>query len=689
MHLEEHFGSFYYMENSCKFTICNKLINYIYKMRITTLSVCLVLFILSTSVLNAQSRRIERANQAYEEGEYNRAVELLREAYSSVNDFELRSEMIFRIARSYYKLRNPRQAEMWFGHAVNRNYPDPLVHLYYGEVLKMNEKYDEALEQFEIFSELVPDDPRGPNGIESCTLAIEWMDNPTPYVIEDMKFFNSRYRDYSPAFAKEDYSVVYFTSTRENDISDDIHGVTGEYFSNIFETRRDRQGRWSDPAPLDGNINSRFDEGTPSFSGDYTAMYFTSCRVTREVSGCQIFVTNRRRDRWERPGRLELTDDTLIAAHPAVSPNELTLYFVSDMPGSYGEKDIWKVTRRSVQDSWGEPENLGPEINTTGNEVFPFVHPDGTIYFSSDGHPGMGGLDIFKATKNGDGSWNVRNMGYPVNSPADDFGIVFEKDTERGFFTSNRGRMNIDNIYSFHLPPVVLNAGGVVTDRDSGEPLPGSVVTMVGSDGTIMEMDTGDNARFRFTMLRPDVEYIFLASQDGYLTERVSVSTAGLERSREFEVNIAIQSYEKPIELPNIFYDFAMWDLRPESKEALDRLVQTLKNNPNIVIELASHTDSRGGREFNLELSQKRAQSVVNYLIENGISPDRLVAKGYADSSPKVVDEEISSEHSFLPEGQPLTEEFINTLPTEEQREAAHQINRRTEFSVIRDDYGE
>ncbi len=658
-------------------------------MKIHTLSVCFILLLLSASVVNGQSRRIERANQAYEDGEYHKAIELMRDAYTSISDFDTRSEMIFRIAMSYHKLRNPRQAEMWFSHAVNRNYPDPLVHLYYAQALKMNEKYDEALEQFKKYNDLVPDDPRGENGIESSRLAKEWIENPTPYVVEEMKFFNSRYSDYSPAFARDDYRVVYFTSTRENDISDRKHDVTGEYFANIFESRRDRQGRWSTPSPVEGNINSEFEEGTPSFNGDLTAMYFTSCRVTRGVAGCHIYVSNLRRDRWDRPQRLDILDDTVLVAHPAVSPDELTLYFVSDMPGSYGEKDIWKVTRRSVGDSWGSPQNLGPEINTTGNEVFPFVHPDGTLYFSSDGHTGLGGLDIFKANRDEDGEWEVKNMGYPVNSPADDFGIVFENETERGYFSSNRGRANTDNIYSFHLPPVVINAGGVVTDIDSGEPLPESVVTMVGSDGTIMEMNTGENARFRFTMLRPDVEYIFLASMDGYLTERVAVSTKGLERSRDFEVNIEIQSYEKPIELPNIFYDFAMWDLRPESREALDGLVQTLKNNPNIVIELAAHTDSRGGREFNLELSQKRAQSVVNYLIENGIEPDRLVARGYGDARPKVVDRQISEEYPFLPEGQTLTEEFINSLETEEQREAAHQINRRTEFSVLRDDYGQ
>ncbi len=658
-------------------------------MRIRFISVCFLVFIFSFQTLSGQSRRVERANEAYEAGKYYEAIELLREAYTTANDFDLRTEMIFRLAKSYYKIRNAPQAELWFRHSVNRDYPDPVVHYYYGQALKMNEKYEEALEQFEIYVDLVPDDPRGESGIVSCRLAKEWTENPTPYVVEEMNFFNSRQSDYSPAFARDDYSVVFFTSSRESDLSDEKHAVTGEYFSNIFMSRRDRQGQWSTPEPVEGNINSAFEEGTPSLSGDYSTMYFTSCRPSRGTAGCQIYVSSRRRERWRRPSELELAPDSLIVAHPAISPDDLTLYFTSDMPGGYGGKDIWKVTRRSRDDSWSEPVNLGPEINTKGNEVFPYVHPDGALYFSSDGHPGMGGLDIFRAEKDDEGNWNVNNMGYPVNSHADDFGIVFEEEKERGYFSSSRGRGNVDNIYSFHLPPVVINAEGVIKDQETGEPLPGSVVTMVGSDGTIMEMDTRENASFRFTILKPDVDYIFMASMEGYLTGRKSITTSGLDRSKDFKVNIEIQSYESPIELPDILYDFARWELRPESKDALDRLVKTLKDNPHVVIELASHTDSRGEEQFNMELSQKRAQSVVNYLIESGIEQERLVAKGYGETRPRQVDEEMSSKFPFLPEGEVLTEEFINSLPEEEQREAAHQINRRTEFEVIRDDYGQ
>ncbi len=637
------------------------------------------------SDLHAQSRRLERAERAYNAGEYYEAIDLYKNAYSAASDRELRSEIVFIIARCYMKVSDIRQTEGWFRRAVNLRYDDPEVYWYFGEALKMNEKYEEAIEQFKIYRELVPDDPRGETGIKSSELAMQWLENPMGYEISEVNFFNSRQSDYSPAFASEYYNLVYFTSAREGN-GNNRHGVTGEYFANIYESRMDRQGRWSAPSPLDG-INSEFDEGTPALNPDHTVMYFTSCMATRRRNnGCRIYQATRSGNSWGRPEVIDLAPDSLVAAHPAITPDELTLYFVSDMPGNIGEKDIWKVTRSSRNDSWGAPLNLGPDINTTGNEVFPYVHPDGTLYFSSDGHPGMGGLDIFMATRSEDGGWIVQNMGYPINSPADDFGIVFERDAERGYFSSNRGRMNVDNIYSFYLPPLVFNVDGKVTDVDTENVLSGSTVKMVGSDGTILEMNTGDNGLFRF-MLRQNVDYVFLASKEGYLTNKASLTTRGHDRSKDFTIAIEIQSHDKPIELPNIFYDFASWDLRPESLVALDRLVEILNDNPAVTIELASHTDSRGGAAFNMELSQKRAQSVVDYLIENGIASGRLVATGYGKSRPRVIDERFAEDYPFLPSGTLLTEEFIESLPAEQQREAAHQINRRTEFEVLSTDY--
>jgi peptidoglycan-associated lipoprotein len=639
------------------------------------------------SDLQSQGRRIEKAERALDAGEYYEAIDLYREAYSRVKDRDLRTEITFIIAKCYMKLSDTRQSEAWFRRTLTRNYKNPEIHWYFGEALKMNEKYDEALEQFGIFKQLVPDDPRGDIGIRSCEMAMNWISNPVPWEIEEMTFFNSRQSDFSPAFANNDNSLVYFTSSRDIE-GNELHGATGQFFSNIFEVRRDRQGQWGAPAPVSG-VNSEFDEGTPSFNREFSVIYFTSCKaVRRRTNGCQIYYSERSGNQWSRPEVIELAPDTLVAAHPAISPDELTLYFVSDMPGGFGGKDLWKVTRNSLSSTWSEPVNLGPEINTMGDEVFPYVRSDGTLYFSSNGHPGMGGLDIFRAVETSDGGWKTENLGYPLNSPSDDFGIVFQGREERGLFSSNRGRGNIDNIYSFHLPPLAFNVGGRVLDADTKEIVTGSTVQIVGSDGTMLDMSTADHGRYRF-FLKPNVEYVLIASKRGYLADKRTISTIGLEKSKDFIFDIDIKSHERPIELPNILYDFARWDLRRESMAALDGLVETLNNNPNITIELASHTDARGGEAHNLELSQKRAQSVVNYLIEKGIAPGRLVARGYGKSRPRTIDPALSERFEFLPEGTVLTEEFIGSLPGEEQREEAHQINRRTEFEVISTDYRE
>jgi peptidoglycan-associated lipoprotein len=418
-------------------------------MNLRIFSLLLLLILLATENAWSQSKRLERADAAFQTGEYFLAIDLYKDAYNAVSDKDIRTEIVFKTGECYRKINDSRQAEVWYKKAINRNYSNPLVYLYFANALQMNEKFDDAIIEYQRYSELRPDDPRGRNGLISCQLAKEWMANPTAYQVSEMQFFNSRQSDFSPAYAKDDYSVVYFTTSRKEVSSKDTHGATGEKFSDIFMSSLDRRGSWSTPASIGDQINSVFDEGTPSLSGDYTTMYFTSCKaVKRKANGCQIYVSQRSGDKWGRPEIVELAADSVVVAHPAISPDELTLYFVSDMEGGQGGKDIWKVTRKSKGDTWGQPENLGPEFNTKGDEVFPYVHHDGTLYFSSNGHIGMGGLDIFKAGKEPSGKWKIENMRYPVNSPADDFGITFEKESERGFFSSNRSRR--EPIIFFH-----------------------------------------------------------------------------------------------------------------------------------------------------------------------------------------------------------------------------------------------
>ena len=396
--------------------------------------------------------------------------------------------------------------------------------------------------------------------------------------------------------------------------------------------------------------------------------------------------TKRNGDKWSDPRNLGLLPDSLVAAHPSISKDGLTLYFVSDLAGGFGKKDIWKVTRLKPGDAWSKPVNLGPDINTAGDELFPYIREDGTLYFSSDGLIGMGGLDIFEAKPQPDGSWVVLNMKTPINSFADDFGIAFEDGNEKGIFSSTRKGKENDDLYSFELPPLRFNVTGLVKDEKTGLVINQSVIQLIASDGSNLQAESGTGGDFKFT-LKADVDYIFLASKKGYLNGKEKETTKGQDKSRDFMVTMLLTPIDRPIDLPNILYDFDKWDLRPESMVSLDKLVETLIDNSNITIEIMSHTDTRNTEEYNMILSQKRAQSVVDYLVSKGIEIERLTAKGYGKSSTKVVDATIAAQYPFLKAGTQLTEQFVNSLPNDEQREIAHQINRRTEFKVLRTDY--
>lgn len=638
----------------------------------------------------AQSHKREkdfRANAAFNAGAYYEAIDLYKNAYNKIRDKDRKNEIVFKIAECYRIIGESKKAEVWYRKVINRDLQDPIIFLRYGEMLMSSENYAEAAEQFKRYKELVPDDPRGETGLRSCQLAVQWIENPTNYVVEEMRFFNSRQRDFSPAFSEDDYFTVLFASNRDAATGKAIHGATGENFTDIFISRMDRKGKWSVPVPIGGDLSSEYDDGTPNVSHDFNTLYFTRCpKGKNEKLGCQIFFATRKGFDWSKPQKIKIADDSIVVAHPAISPDNLTLYFVSDMPGGFGGKDIWKISRENEGAEWGLPKNLGDDINTPGDEMFPYVHFDGALYFSSDGHTGLGGLDIYKAVQMESGRWSVENMRAPINSSSDDFGIVFEHETERGFFSSNRKGRGNDEIYSFYLPPLVFNISGIVRDEKTNQVLQGATVKSIGSDGITLETITGDEGTFRFS-LNPNTDYVFVASHDGYLSGKEKESTKELEKSTDFRTIIYLAAIDQVIELPNIFYDFARWDLRPESMVSLDKLVETLNDNPNVTIELMSHTDSRGTDEDNMILSQRRAQSVVDYLISKGIAPERLQAKGYGESVPKVVDEKTTQEYNFLKTGQTLTESFINSLPSTEQQEKAHQVNRRTEFKVLRTDF--
>ncbi|NOZ48028.1 MAG: OmpA family protein [Chlorobi bacterium] len=644
-------------------------------------------YILFSNTGFAQKSVTEKADETFQAGGYFLAIDQYKQAYGKTKDKVIRAQIVYNVAVCYRKINNYRQAEIWFRKAIKKNHTNPLMYLYYADALKINQKYEEAIENYEKYSKLVPDDPQGEHGVESCKLAQEWEANPTRYKVENMAYFNSRQSDFSPAYARDGYDVIFFTSSREEATGNEIQNVTGESFCDIFYSREDRKGKWSIPLPLGENINTKDDEGMPSLNNKGNILYFTRCAANDEEKfGCQIYSANKQGVDWAVPKAITVGSDTSVVAHPSISKDELTLYFTANLKGGKGGKDIWRIKRESAAGEWGKPENLGSDINTPGDEMFPYIHADGTLYFSSNYHLGMGGLDIFFAIPQNDGSWLVENMKYPINSPADDFGIIFEGEKERGYFSSNRdGGRGSDDIYQFSLPPMEFSLIGRVINEYDEKVISNANVKLIGSDGSTLEQVSEEDGTFHFT-LKPNTDYRIITRKGGFLAGKGKETTKGLDISKEFRTDIFMSPDNVSIEL-EIFYDLGKWDLRPESLIALEDLVETLNDNPNITIELGSHTDYRSSSEYNRELSQKRAQSVVDFLIDYGIDEDRLSSKGYGEDQPKVVDMKTARKYDFLKEGDVLTEQFINSLPTEEQREKANQINRRTEFRVTGTDY--
>ena len=662
-------------------------------MRVNFIILTLVFSIFVYFSIKAQNSSEKKANEAFNIGEWAKAIDLFKVAYTKTDDDVRKSEIIFKTAECYRLLNEPKEAEQWFKKAIKIKYPDPLAVLYYADALKMNGSFDEAITQYQEYKRLVPDDPRGDIGVKSCELSSKWMEKPTRYVVENVATFNSKDADFAPVYAKKDFKTIYFSSNRSGSKGDEINTITGAGFLDLYETSVDKKGKWSTPVPLAGEfINTPDEEGASSVTQKGSFLYFTRCKVVKHsAEACKIYVSTRKGTIWGEATQVPIkgASDTTKIGHPSISADENSLYFSSDLPGGFGENDIWVIKKEKKGGSFGEPINLGPDINSPGNEVYPYIRDNGSLYFSSDYWVGMGGLDIFQADQDKkSGKWTVKNLQYPINSSADDFGIIFEGKTDKGFFTSSRrGGKGSDDIYSFFLPPLKFTIAGVVKDEASDEIIPGAKVTLKGSDGVVLEQLTDAEGAYKFK-LDLNTDYELTASKDKFLNGKGNESTKGLDENKDFKTDLYMASAIKPIVLQNINYDYGKWELRPESKVSLDKLVETLNENPQITIELSSNTDFRGKPEQNMVLSQKRAQSVVDYLISTGIEADRLTPVGHGQTVPSIVTKKQAAQYSgFLHEGDILTEEFIKALATVQEQEVAHQFNRRTDFRVLTSNY--
>lgn len=645
----------------------------------------IVCLLLTAVAAGCRTPKLSEADAQFQRGEYYDASVTYKKVYNKLRKKEerpQRGEVAFKMGRCYRLLNMSARASAAFQNALRYEYPDSTTHFMLAQALHADGKYAAALRSYDKYLEFCPDDSLAINCAEGCRTAQEIRARGSRYVVKQAKLFNSRRADFCPMYLGADCDQIYYTSTTEKATGDKKSEITGMKNADVFFSKKNEKGEWERPEPVVGELNTEFDEGIVAFSPDAQTMYLTKAR--RELNAptsVEIYTSTRSDAKWSAPVKFEITADTLSTfGHPAVSPDGEYLYFVSDMPGGYGGKDIWRI---SLKERQGSLVNLGPDINTEGNDDFPYVRSDGSLYFSSDGHPGMGGLDIFRATAVGDPAdlrWKVENMGFPINSAGDDFGITFGKG-EDGFFSSNRGdARGYDHIYSFEYDPVRITIEGLVMDKDE-EPVKNAIIRIVGNDGSNQKEVARDDGSFSFALQR-GVKYVMLAGAKGYLNQKQEFASDSTMEDVNYWVEFILPSISKPSVVENIFYDYDKADLRPESKTALNELIAVLHDNPNVTIEMASHTDRWGSDAYNINLSERRAKSVVDYLVENGISRDRLQPHGYGKSRPKTVTKRIARLYPQFKEGDILTEEFIKTL-SEEDQQAADQINRRTEFSVL------
>ena len=647
-----------------------------------------ILFLLIVSSLySCKSAKLSDAEEKQRIGEYYEAAAIYRKVYTktSPKKRDLRGYIAYRMAECNRLINNTAKATSAYMNAIRYDYPDSTVYLRMGQMLQKTGRYPEAIKNYDIYMENDPSNLLAINGIQGCELAPGWKKNPTRYEVRRMDKFNSRRGEFSPMLAGDKYDQLYFASSRSKDKDAKVSAITGQNNNNLFLVKQDEKGAWLAPVELEDEVNTEYDEGTPSFSPDGNTMYYTYCAQDPEgPRTAEIYISTRSSAKWGKGTRATIVKDSVTAlGHPSISPDGKYLYFVSDAVGGFGGKDIFRA--RVAGNDFGPMENLGEEINTPGDEMFPYVRDSVTLYFASNGHPGMGGLDLFKATQDSTGKWKVENLGAPINSMADDFCITFAGKEERGFFCSNRNdARGYDHIYSFERPTITIFIEGIVNDVDE-YPIEDATVRIVGKDGLNVKVPVKKDGTYRVELER-DIRYVMMASARGYLNQNYELHTGPEEKNETYIVDFFLSPISKPVVIDNIFYDFDKATLRPESKKALDEMIKMLNDNPNVTIELGAHTDRKGTDQYNERLAQRRAQSVVDYLIAGGIEAARLEAKGYGESVPKTINKKMAKQFDFLKEGDVLTEEFILALPPEQQ-EIADQINRRTEFKVLRTNY--
>ena len=658
-------------------------------------------------------QRVKRADKKFAIGEYYVAADIYKQCYSRLNtkkDRELKGYVAFKQGECYRILNNPRAANCYQS-ALRCKYQlqDSIIFLNAGLALQYQGKYKDAAKSYELYLQSHPDNYVAQAGKYACNKIDEWKKEGSRYKAAEAKEFNQkRTGNFAPMFIGNQSDAIMFTSNRQEKQTGTKKlkrpsNVTGQQLFQLYQTRKNAAGEWGEISLAEGLYGSSEGEqqndsskqagnaeiGVCSFTKDGRIMYFTYSKpINGKDLGAKIYRSERASGEWGEAQEVKLfADSSITVGHPALNATADTLYFVSDAAGGEGGKDIWMAELDG--DEWVNVHPLGKGINTAADEMFPYVHEDGSLFFASNGHPGYGGLDIFKAypdtTRRDTTVWVLYNMGPTFNGIGDDFGITFAGNTQDGFFSSNKGdKKGFDKIYRFWLPEMEFLVEGTVTD-EAGNPLSDAKLRLVGSDGTNSKVNARRDGTYKIK-LKKDVKYVMMAAARGHLNAKQQWNTMDLKDSKTYTMDFALSPISRPVKMENIFYEFGRWELTKASEAELDRLVKLLNDNPNITIELSAHTDMKGTDEFNNELSQKRAQSCCDYLIAHGIEKERLTPMGFGKTKPVIADKNMNKQYPWIPVEQALDEAFILSLPTDKQ-DICNQINRRTEFKVVKTTY--
>lgn len=715
----------------------------------------------------AQKNIAKKADDLFDQYRFYDASKEYEKAYEKIKDNKAeKNRVYFQLAECYRLMYDYPRAERIYKRLANDGYQNSERKLYFNlaEMCRFEEKFDEADDYYQKYLEMEPNDSYAAKRKQSLIYANQLSNDRTRHEITKMSDWCTDYNDWAPRFIGNDTTKLLFTSSRFGEYALDSDPWTNQAYSELYYVFQDRNGNWNSTPELwdvSGKINTDVNEGEAVFSPDGNTIYFSRCDIyDNETQGCRIYMSTRTpatiekkgkgkknapaknkkskkgKDaaeeeapetpkeelspgEWSTPIPLILGDTIYNYLYPAISSDGLTLYFSSDMPGGFGDYDLWKATRKSTADDFGRPVNLTSIVNTRGREVFPMLRNDSLMYFSSDGHPGVGGYDLFKSSLQRNGKWTApENLGIPINSSYDEMSIVFYPEevtpsniVERGYFSSNRPFDDPHNrqlanqtkqqtppinndIFYFALPGLNYAIEGTVRSEKSMQLLEGVRIKMVGSDGSQFETRTDKKGYYKFdsTQVRRDVVYKMYLSKKDYFSIEGSESTKGYTTNKTLVHDFRMDPVPmRPVILPEIRFDLARTELKGEFMDSLMDLYIVMDNNPNIVVEIRSHTDCQPYIGLtNDTLSQRRAQTVVDYLVSRGIERDRLVAKGYADRVPRVLDEDVvvtynGKKYPFSA-GSVMECDYIATLDPERQQ-AAHSLNRRLEFLVLRTDY--